>query len=497
MAELPAGAVFAGYVIERVLGQGGMGTVYAARHPRLPRRDALKVLPENYSANDEFRARFSREAELAARLDHPNIVAVHDRGVADGRLWIAMQLVDGIDAAELIRRFPNGAPPELALHIIVAAAQGLDEAHRAGLLHRDIKPANILLEARQGEADRVLVADFGIARAAGETTALTAMGSVVATIAYASPEQLMGRPVDQRVDVYALGCTLYELLTGTKPFARPTASAVLQAHIQDPPPRPSMARPGLPPALDGVIARALAKDPQQRYPSCGALAADALAAFGAPGRAPVVAHTPRRRIAVLAGALATIAVLVVAGVVVLNRNSEGSPVAAPSATSSAAPTSAPKASWGSHQYMARAFPGFLPEGPDTSGYQGIRCVAVNLDKVPVDLNAKVDENGDTQLSCNGNRDPVGLVLVVCRVDRKRYPDVPLSPTAVPVGDEPWTRASGSGRVRWANAVTKQGEPFGNLSISFDDPGRYFCRMLVLGGSGGQELFDRWWRDAPI
>ncbi|MGW5574346.1 protein kinase domain-containing protein [Nocardia thailandica] len=288
--ELTPGTDFAGYRIERTLGHGGMGTVYLAWHPRLPRRDALKVLPDNAGAAEEFRARFLREAELAARLDHPNVVAVHDRGARDGRLWIAMEYVPGSDAARLLRAGPPD--PDRAVHIVGEAARGLDEAHRHGLLHRDVKPANILVEPQDDAPDRVLIADFGLARAAGDGTALTEIGAVLGTLAYTAPELLTERRADHRADVYSLGCTLFQLLTGTTPFPRESVAAVMHAHLFAPPPRPSELRPGLPAAIDAVIARALAKDPDTRYSSCGALAAATAHAFGGPEEH--TAFAPRR-----------------------------------------------------------------------------------------------------------------------------------------------------------------------------------------------------------
>lgn len=240
------GEIFGGYRIEGKLGAGGMGTVYLARHPRLPREDALKVLPPAASADQEFRARFLREAELAARLRHPNIVAIHDRGMDDGCLWIAMQYVQGCDASDLIARDPAGLPPWRAVHIIEEAARGLDAAHAAGLLHRDVKPANILIAVNPDGSYRVLVTDFGIARAVGESTVLTAAGEVLATVSYAAPEQISAAPVDHRVDVYALGCTLHQLLTGSLPFPRPTPAAVMYAHLCEPPPRPRSSIPLFP-----------------------------------------------------------------------------------------------------------------------------------------------------------------------------------------------------------------------------------------------------------
>ncbi|MFD4353592.1 serine/threonine-protein kinase [Nocardia sp. NPDC058518] len=286
--EFGPGAILAGYRIERRVGGGGMGAVYLAQHPRLPRRDALKVLDARLAVEPTFRARFEREADLAARLRHPNVVQIFDRGVDGDRLWIAMQFVDGLDAAQLLRQGLSVLTPERAVRIVAEAAKGLDYAHRQGLLHRDIKPANLLIARADDGTDEVLVTDFGIARSMGETTSLTSAGSVLGTLAYAAPEQLEGQPLDVRTDVYALGGTLYELLTGFVPFQRESPAALISAHLIEPPPRPSAGNPALPFALDAVIARAMAKNPDDRYAGCGELADAAIAALT--GR-PVVGDT--------------------------------------------------------------------------------------------------------------------------------------------------------------------------------------------------------------
>ncbi|MEC3914821.1 serine/threonine-protein kinase [Nocardia sp. CDC160] len=268
---LSPGENFAGYVIERELGRGGMGAVYLARHPRLPRWIALKVLNAEFHGDNQTHARFEREADLAARLNHPGVVTVYDRGVEDGRLWIAMQYVDGVEAEAV-----TDMTAEQAVEIVTATADALDYAHRVGVLHRDVKPANILLarETREQQAG-VLLTDFGIARLQEDTGGLTGSGSVMATLAYASPEQLQNHPVGPWSDQYSLACTLFRLLTGFTLFPASDLGAIVKSHLYDNPPPVRSRRPGLPAALDPVFARALAKDPEARYPSCSEFAAAA------------------------------------------------------------------------------------------------------------------------------------------------------------------------------------------------------------------------------
>lgn len=241
--ELSAGSVFAGYRIERMLGAGGMGTVYLARNPDLPRSEALKVLAAELSRDLDFRARFVREADVAAGLDHPNIVAVHQRGQFEGRLWIAMQFVDGGNAEDALRAATMTTAR--AVYVIGEVAKALDYAHQQGVIHRDIKPANFLLSRAAGGDERVLLSDFGIARALGDT-GLTSTGSVLATLAYAAPEVLAGQGFDGRADLYSLGCALFRLLTGEAPFAAGAgaAVAVVAGHLHQPPPTVSDRVPG-------------------------------------------------------------------------------------------------------------------------------------------------------------------------------------------------------------------------------------------------------------
>jgi serine/threonine-protein kinase len=269
---LTAGSTFAGYRIVRQLGSGGMGEVYLAEHPRLPRRDALKVLPAQVSADPNFRERFNREADLAASLWHPHIVGVHDRGEYDGQLWIAMDYVDGSDAEALLRHHPGGLPRGQVVEIVAAVAQALDHAHQRGLLHRDVKPANILLTKPGDTSARIILADFGIGLRVDEVSGLTATNMAVGTLRYAAPEQLRGAAIDGRADQYALAATAYHLLTG-KPPVHPD-----------------------PAGLDAALIRALAEDPAQRYAGCADFAAALRAAAPAPSRPVLPLPKPRRRL---------------------------------------------------------------------------------------------------------------------------------------------------------------------------------------------------------
>lgn len=269
---LEAGQVFAGYTILRVLGHGGMGSVYLAAHPRLPREDALKVLPANFTADPEYRGRFLREADLAAGLSHPSIVGVHDRGEFEGQFWITMEYVAGTDASRLLRsKYPGGIPLEEVVPIITAVGSALDYAHHRGLLHRDVKPANILLTEPDGQAPRVFLADFGIARRIDDAAGLTATNMTVGTAAYAAPEQLKGEPLNGRADQYALACSAFHLLTGSPPFDFSNIAVVITKHITAPPPPISASRPELS-YLDPVFATAMTKKPANRFGSCAEFA---------------------------------------------------------------------------------------------------------------------------------------------------------------------------------------------------------------------------------
>lgn len=588
---LTAGAVFAGYRIERTLGSGGMGTVYLARHPRLPRSVALKVLDPIAGADPEFRARFQREAELAVQLDHPNVVEIYDRGAEGDLLWMSMRYVAGPDVAELIRRAGGGLPAARAVEIVAQAAAGLDSAHRRGLLHRDVKPANLLVADDDG-ADHVFVTDFGIARSRADDSGLTEAGALLATLGYVAPEQIRGDTLDHRADVYALGATLHQMLTGALPFVRTTPAAVLGAHLMEPPPRPSAAVPGLPAALDAVIATAMAKDREQRYPDCRALATAARAAlvrpeaapsppathpgattppategtaargasgFAAPPAPPGASPARSRRpdpaprppgthasgpqlrpggpgagvtgpeapgagapqggagigagfggssaagpawrgptARPLLAAAAVLAALALLTTVVVAATRSGDTVAGTGtpATSTAAPatsttTTSPATTrpvnpaWGRDSELAALFPRLLPDAPSGTGYRGARCTGLNV----------LNNGGAPAIEC-AQDDGVTFTVWSFRPGDPRREDMFTTDIENDTTrEEPWTRPSGTGRVRWSHYP---GANTGLLTVAFDDPAR--ARVVIDVGwdfHTGDDLWRDWWANAPL
>lgn len=256
-----------------------MSEVYRAENPRLGNQVVLKLLAPELAEDNTFRERFVRESRLAASLDHPNVIPIYDAGEAGGRPYIAMRYIEGPDLKQLIRR--DGAlPPERALRILGQVASALDRAHRSGLIHRDVKPANILIDEQiADEGDHVYLSDFGVAKHMLSRSGLTSTGQFVGTIDYIAPEQIEGKTIDNTVDVYALGCVLYETLTGISPFERDSNVAMMYAHLLEPPPSLVERRPDFPAAIDGVIATALAKSPDERYRTAGELVAATRAAL--------------------------------------------------------------------------------------------------------------------------------------------------------------------------------------------------------------------------
>lgn len=261
------GTEFAGYRIVALLGRGGMSVVYRAENPRLGMTVALKVLAPELADNESFRERFVSESRLAAALNHPNIITLYDAGEADGSLYIAMRYVPSDLRSTLEADGP--LPTERSLAILHQVAGALDAAHAEGLIHRDVKPGNILLDGSGERPELAYLADFGLTKHISSQSGLTAPGEFLGTIDYMAPEQIQARPVDGRADLYSLGCVAYECLTGVTPFPRENEPAVLWAHMQEPPPRPSERRPGLAAGVDEVFASALAKSPDDRFAACG------------------------------------------------------------------------------------------------------------------------------------------------------------------------------------------------------------------------------------
>jgi hypothetical protein len=279
VASFAAGSRIAGYRLEERIGQGGMAVVFRARDEQLDRLVALKILAPALAGDVEFRRRFTSESRKAAAIDDPHIVPVFTAGEADGVLFIAMRYVAGGDAQSLLNR-AGPLPPGRVVDIISPVASALDAAHRAGLVHRDVKPSNMLMDVLPGRPDHVYLSDFGLSKAVASTSGITSAGAVMGTLAYISPEQIRGPAVDGRTDQYALACSAFELLAGAPPFRRDEPMAVMYAHLQEPPPQLTSDRPDLPLALDGVLSRALAKTPGDRYDSCGQFADALRDAFG-------------------------------------------------------------------------------------------------------------------------------------------------------------------------------------------------------------------------
>jgi len=318
------GTTLAGFTIESLIGRGGMSVVYRARQERPARYVALKLLAPELSNDDAFRQRFERESDAAAAIDHPNVVPVFATGEADGTLFIAMRLVEGVDLGELIRR-EGSLPPARTVDIVEQVASALDAAHAMGLVHRDVKPGNILVvpQADTGGRDHAYLTDFGLITRHDAVSGLTKTGQFMGSVGYVAPEQIRGEAVDARADVYSLGCVLYECLTGEQPFARDNEASVLWGHMQDAPPLVSATRPDLGTTFDDLVSRAMAKDPTDRFASCGDLtraARDVISVRGVgpsvSGKASIItAEDRRRRSPALVVGLVTGIVAIAVGVV--------------------------------------------------------------------------------------------------------------------------------------------------------------------------------------
>ncbi len=278
MPRLEVGSEFAGHRLEEVAGRGGMGIVFRATDLSLDRVVALKVIAPELAGVQRFARRFVRESKVAASTRNAHLLPVYRAGVEEGHMFVTMEFIEGRDLAEWIGR-DGRLDPALAVDIVAQVAEALDAAHANDLVHRDVKPANVLIEDRP-PGPHAYLTDFGLSKAlASEETALTATGTVVGTLDYMAPEQLRGQPVDGRIDVYALGCVLFEALTGRVPYPEETPAAKMLAHADHPVPRLPEAAPHLNPALGPVVERAMAKDPADRFASAGDLGRAARAAI--------------------------------------------------------------------------------------------------------------------------------------------------------------------------------------------------------------------------
>jgi serine/threonine protein kinase len=343
---LAVGTEIAGYRVESFISRGGMAVVYRAQDRRLGRRVALKLLAPELSHDERFQQRFLRESRLAASLDHPNIIPIYEAGEANGLLYIVMRYVEGSDLKELL---DHEGPLDLARtsSILRHVGAALDAAHARGLVHRDVKPGNILVASGTGreDPDHIYLTDFGLTKRSSSLSGQTTSGRFIGTTDYVAPEQIGGKPVDARTDVYSLGCVLYQCLTGDPPFDRDDEAAMLWAHLVEHPPPVSARRPGLPAGLDAVVAKAMAKTPEDRYGTCRDLVTDFRAAVEGrseaqeqpgrdapdrpgrpprpPARPPGDGGRPRRSRALLAVVAAVLLVVVVAAVLFVRSRDEG------------------------------------------------------------------------------------------------------------------------------------------------------------------------------
>ncbi|MGO9784564.1 MAG: serine/threonine protein kinase [Streptosporangiaceae bacterium] len=293
MPELPmVGDEFAGYRLRAVLGRGGMSVVYQAENPRLGSVIALKVLAPELATDDAFRARFLEESRIAASMNHPNVIPIYDMGSSEGLLYIAMRYVSGTDLRQMIKK-RGRILPSTAVSLVGQAARALDAAHHEGLVHRDVKPGNLLIDqSSDDDPDHVYLADFGITKHAMSRSGLTSTGQFLGTIDYLAPEQILGKSVLGSADQYSLGCVLYECLTGRVPFEKDLDAAIIWAHVEESPRTLTELRPDLPPAVDDVFARVLAKQPGDRYGSCREFVEAVHAALGSLAAEPQAGGIP-------------------------------------------------------------------------------------------------------------------------------------------------------------------------------------------------------------
>jgi predicted Ser/Thr protein kinase len=348
------------YRIESVIGRGGMGVVYLATHAGLDRKVALKLLAPDFADDEAFRARFLRESRMAAAIDHPNIIPIYEAGEVKGAYFLAMRYVAGTDLESRLRAGP--LDPREAVHLLGQVASALDAAHEQGLIHRDVKPANVLVATGRGveKADHAYLTDFGLTKHRGSQSGLTEASAFIGTLDYIAPEQIEGKPVDGRTDQYGLACVAFECLAGRVPFVRDTDIAVAMAHLRDAPPSAVELRPELPAAADAVLARGMAKRPDDRFPSCEAFVVALRGALGVrptEERRAVTAAGRRTRSLVVGAAVVLVAVVAVAvGAWGLGNWAGPSPSAVPASPGGSATASTAVPSAAASSAAGDAFP---------------------------------------------------------------------------------------------------------------------------------------------
>lgn len=507
MAALSPGEEFAGYVIERVLATGGMGEVYLARHVHLGRVDALKVMRSLSAKDTTMQARFLREGQLAASLRHRNVVTIYSAGEFEGRLYLTMEYIEGSDLRDEIDRHER-LVPRRATWVVSEAANALDAAHRHGLVHRDVKPANILLSReRPGDPERVLLTDFGITKSMTASTGLTGLGEVLGTLDYVAPEQIEGKPLDGRVDVYALGCVLYECLVGRAPFVGESTVAILHAHLSAAPPMPSRDAPGVPEAFDAVVAKAMAKDKADRYATCGELAAAATAALPAaretaavPAPLPVVgpaivaepAARSRSKKPLVVGLVGLLVAAVVAALVATS-GSKGAdqavdePTATPTASVAATLPAAVVAAWDAQGLadVAQAWPSIVAAPPGVRSAAGTTCSP---------LDPAADDFVDTIIRCGFVNGATLEILHYAgsgdRTSRERV----VASLATTQTHEQWTRPDGSGGTAYLR-TTMDASGEGPYRWWTFDRAPTFAFYAQWPHHTVADL-DRWWQRLP-
>ncbi|MCX0274624.1 serine/threonine protein kinase [Nocardia zapadnayensis] len=541
---LGVGAVFAGYQIQGVLGQGGMGTVYLAQHPRLPRQVALKLLNREVSTDPELVRRFEREADVVARLDHPGIVGVLDRGADNGHLWIAMHYIHGTDAASWDG---SAHPAAMTVRLLAGVGSALDYAHSRGILHRDVKPANILVVAADDFREaQAVITDFGIAGVIDSTdTKITATGTFTATLAYASPEQLSGEAVDHRSDQYSLACTLYAMLAGRPPFASTNPGQVVTSHLSKPVPRLTAIRPDLPAALDAVLTRAMAKQRQDRFSTCTEFTTAARAVLENPvaatvnfartaptvhnstplgnghraqptlemsaphpapttrdpvpytsvapypGRSNPIGHSipaPRTKFPLILAAAVAVFVVVLIGtatVAYLSNSTAGGDPSTPA--------------WGDHQYMRDEFPGLVPERDLERGWKQVSCYTGYHAKRN-EIECHHHDDSGISFAIEDNFTP-SAVQERLNSNEFRYQEFPPRPDNLHTSD---TRPAPNPTLRASAQMTVPAEHseatiYAAAYFSFPtDPvrGRYLITVEWPGHTADDILRD-WWSQAPL